>query len=313
MKSFYLSAILAFLLTNGKLLAQTQTPPTLSCSPNITETACLSANGTVVNYPFPSVINPDNYPIVGVTQIQGPPSGAFFPVGTTTVEFELTYNCGIFWLGTCTTTCGFTVTVNPPPNIYFRDFDGDGFGNPNNTILACSQPVGYVTNSSDCDDTKLLYADLDGDGYGAGSPVACGVADNTDCNDADNSVHAPVTYYKDNDNDGFGDPNNSTTVCQSTPPAGYVTNSSDCDDTRLLYADNDGDGYGAGSPVACGVADNTDCNDADNSVHAPVTYYKDNDNDGFGDPNNSTTVCQSTPPAGYVSNSTDCDDTRASV
>jgi hypothetical protein len=33
------------------------------------------------------------------------------------------------------------------------------------------------------------------------------------------------------------------------------------------------------------VSVNTDCNDGDASVHAPVTYYKDNDGDGFGNVN----------------------------
>ncbi|MBK7295843.1 MAG: hypothetical protein IPI91_03895 [Flavobacteriales bacterium] len=55
------------------------------------------------------------------------------------------------------------------------------------------------------------YADADGDGFACGCTVACGIADNTDC-----------------------------------------------DDTQNLYADTDGDGYGAGAPVACGVTNNDD-------------------------------------------------------
>ncbi|MBI5635122.1 MAG: putative metal-binding motif-containing protein [Nitrospirae bacterium] len=34
-----------------------------------------------------------------------------------------------------------------------RDNDGDGFGNPNDTIVSCTQPAGYVANSRDCNDT----------------------------------------------------------------------------------------------------------------------------------------------------------------
>ena len=201
------------------------------------------------------------------------------------------------------------------PQTYYADNDGDGFGDPGNSTAVCSStpPVGYTPDNTDCDDTKLLYSDNDGDGFGSGSPVACGVANNTDCNDNDASVHSPQTYYADNDGDGFGDPNNSISECSSTPPSGYVTNNTDCDDTKMLYADNDGDGYGAGSPVACGVDNNTDCNDADASVHSPQTYYADNDGDGFGDPNNSTSVCSSTTPSGYVTDHTDCNDNSASV
>jgi len=35
---------------------------------------------------------------------------------------------------------------------FYADADGDGFGDLNSTILACSQPEGYVSNSDDCDD-----------------------------------------------------------------------------------------------------------------------------------------------------------------
>ncbi len=150
---------------------------------------------------------------------------------------------------------------------WYEDADGDGFGNPDVSQIAVSQPEGYVADNTDCDDTKLLYADNDGDGFGAGSPVACGVDNNTDCNDNDANVHSSQTYYADNDGDGFGDANNSINLCSSTPPSGYVSDHSDCDDTKLLYADNDSDGYGAGSPVACGVDNNLDCNDNNVSVH----------------------------------------------
>ncbi|MFT4153199.1 MopE-related protein [Parafilimonas sp.] len=193
-------------------------------------------------------------------------------------------------------------------NTYYADNDGDGFGDASKSITATSPPQGYVTDNTDCDDTKFLYADNDGDGYGAGSPVACGVANNTDCNDNDAGVHQSHIYYADKDGDGFGNVADSVNDCSSTPPAGYVTDNTDCDDTQLLYADNDGDGYGAGSPVACGVADNTDCNDNDAGVHQSQTFYADKDGDGFGNAADVVNDCSSAPPAGYVNNSTDCDD-----
>jgi hypothetical protein len=121
-------------------------------------------------------------------------------------------------------------------------------------------------------------------------------------------VIAPITYYKDEDGDGFGNPNVTTAVSSTTPPDGYVANSDDCDDTQLLYADNDNDGYGSGELVACGAANNTDCNDDNIAIHEPVTYYLDNDSDGHGDVNNPTQDCASTPPTGYVVSSNDCND-----
>ncbi|MEN2283510.1 HYR domain-containing protein, partial [Algoriphagus sp. SE2] len=39
---------------------------------------------------------------------------------------------------------------------YYRDQDGDGFGDASNSIESCSVPVGYVSNSDDCDDFDEL-------------------------------------------------------------------------------------------------------------------------------------------------------------
>jgi hypothetical protein len=37
---------------------------------------------------------------------------------------------------------------------WFRDADGDGFGNKSITSINCEKPVGYVSNNFDCDDTE---------------------------------------------------------------------------------------------------------------------------------------------------------------
>jgi hypothetical protein len=38
-------------------------------------------------------------------------------------------------------------------DIFYADSDGDSFGDPDDTIAACSQPSGYEDNALDCDDT----------------------------------------------------------------------------------------------------------------------------------------------------------------
>ena len=37
---------------------------------------------------------------------------------------------------------------------YYRDLDGDGFGNAAETTGACESPEGYVSSSSDCNDDE---------------------------------------------------------------------------------------------------------------------------------------------------------------
>jgi hypothetical protein len=158
---------------------------------------------------------------------------------------------------------------------YYRDIDGDGFGNPAVTTMACSLPTGYVANNLDCNDgnsalnpNTIWYLDADGDGYytgasmtqctspGAGyrytgltaggdcndgsaaiNPAATEVCDGID-NDCDGSIDEGVqtTYYRDIDGDGFGNPAVTTMACSL--PTGYVTNSSDCNDGNAALNPN---------------------------------------------------------------------------
>ena len=67
---------------------------------------------------------------------------------------------------------------------FYRDDDGDSFGDPFVSLSNCTGavPDGFVSDHTDCDDTALLHADVDGDGVGSGPFTACGVAsDNDNC------------------------------------------------------------------------------------------------------------------------------------
>ena len=78
----------------------------------------------------------------------------------------------------------------------YADSDGDGFGNINAPIEACTQQSGYVIIGTDCDDSNA-------DAFPGGNEV-CDGADN-DCNGEIDEGVGDV-YYADGDADGHGDP-----------------------------------------------------------------------------------------------------------
>jgi hypothetical protein len=210
---------------------------------------------------------------------------------------------------------------------FYRDQDGDGFGNAAVSVQNCTgvAPEGYGANSSDCDDTRLLYADTDGDGFGAGAAVACGVATKTDCDparataypgaaelcnglddDCDAAADDGLTfsnYYTDADSDGFG-ATGSTPVSACAPVSGRVLgDSSDCDDSRAsVYP---------GAVETCNQRDD-DCDAQVDEGLATVSYFPDADGDTYGF-DSATAERSCAPIAGKVANNLDCDDARATA
>ena len=98
-----------------------------------------------------------------------------------------------------------------PMTTYYRDADGDTYGDAGQTADAYSQPTGYVTNADDCNDQDSSINALNSQGACAPEP-------------------ATNTYYRDADGDTYGDATQTTQA--TSQPVGYVTNADDCDDTN---------------------------------------------------------------------------------
>jgi hypothetical protein len=129
-------------------------------------------------------------------------------------------------------------------------------------------------------------------------PTACNYSSIATVNDG--SCILPVVYYADSDSDTFGNLNSPLSACAQ--PAGYVTNSTDCNDNNSAIR-----------PTATEICNSfdDDCDGLTNEGITFLTYYADNDADGFGNPNASLSEC--TPPSGYVTNNGDCNDASATI
>ena len=134
---------------------------------------------------------------------------------------------------------------------YYRDADGDTFGDPDVTTSSCSLPAGFVTNASDCDDTNSAV-----------KPGAVEIPDDGLDNDCVGGDQVSDVDLSDVDGDGY----TTATDCDDTDvninPLGVeicgdgVDQNCDGVDTSCGSADADGDGYLVG----------TDCDDTNATV-----------------------------------------------
>ncbi|MCO4745945.1 MAG: hypothetical protein KC912_14215 [Proteobacteria bacterium] len=180
--------------------------------------------------------------------------------------------------------CDGSVDELLPTFTYFRDVDGDGWGDSASTVTDCGPPAGYVDRGGDCDDNNA-----------ARNP---GLAETT-CNGIDDDCNATTLDRPDGDNDGadacvdcddsnpLRSPNFNETTCNGIDD--------DCNAATLDEPDFDGDGSNA-----C-----LDCNDANANISPLLTEVTCNNID---DDCNATTIDRPDGDADGVDVCTDCDD-----
>jgi photosystem II stability/assembly factor-like uncharacterized protein len=253
--------------------------------------------------------------------------------------------------------CDLSIDEGAPTVTYYQDADGDGKGNPLVTVDACAQPMGYVTNNTDCDDNTAVpcprptatattdITDVSAIFSWTGTNCASryrleyrqkttpalpwivvyvtetsyeltGLSEGTNyqwrvgtvCTPGGTSVPAGFTLqlqfktkyrvFPDADFDGYGSAVSSSVLVNTFPATGYSTDNTDCNDAVAATHPN-------ATELCNGVDDDCD-GTVDDGIANPLVWYQDADDDGLGNELVSLGAC--TQPAGYVSNSNDCDD-----
>jgi hypothetical protein len=176
-----------------------------------------------------------------------------------------------------------------PVTTWYRDADGDGFGNPAQTKAGDKQPRGYVSNALDCNDKNKVK----------GGPEVCDGIDN-DCDGIIDDGLAEITFYSDFDGDGYGSPKRSITTCAAPPR--FVSNSEDQnDDNKNVYP---------GAPELCDGRDNNQNGTIDEGF-SKTTFYHDFDKDGYGRSEVTLQACAA--PLNYVAAGGDCNDRNGAI
>ncbi len=171
---------------------------------------------------------------------------------------------------------GYLDTLIDSGPTWFLDSDADGFGALGSDSQFCTQPIGYVSNTVDCDDNNA--------NINPNTTEICNLIDD-DCSGWIDDNEGPFILHVDHDGDGYGHPTNVVLFCFPEPQQGFSSNGLDCNDNNadinpatVWYSDQDNDGYGVTnlSIQSCTAPSQhsmqcNDCNDANPNIN-PAAY-----------------------------------------
>ncbi|MGB5618572.1 MAG: MopE-related protein [Desulfobacterales bacterium] len=248
------------------------------------------------------------------------------------VELLVVFGVSLFMMLSCGGSGGSGVSSgsgdssNIPDAVlstYYRDIDDDGYGDPNNSIEANSQPTGYVSVNTDCND---IDADIHPDAI-----EICKDGINQDCNEYVDCDEKLTPNQKIFDSVEFEEWEDYEIDLSSNGDLEIkLVNLSDDVDLYVKRGDLPKfDDYDCESQYS-GIMEET-CsleNEGNNTWYVSVygyfagsyelhvlfilpIWYIDSDGDGYGDPNNS--IEADSQPVGYVLDDTDCDDSDAEI
>lgn len=177
---------------------------------------------------------------------------------------------------------------------WYRDGDGDGYGDVTNQRTGCVSEPGWVRLPGDCNDLVISANP-------AGTEVCDGIDNNCNGQTDENSAVDADLWFRDGDRDGWGDELAVLEACSA--PSGFVPRLGDCDD-------GDADVYPGTAEVCDGVDNNCDGQLDDASAIDASDFWADGDSDGFGGATITVAACEA--PLGFVDNPDDCDDADGS-
>ena len=198
-------------------------------------------------------------------------------------------------------------------NLYFRDRDGDGYGNPGEPTIGCVLPIGYAPSDRN-NDLQVTPDEVDCDDQrpsvhpGAPEVVANQIDENCD--------QAEACWY-DGDDDGFGErpPSGQPGATQTSTQGDLACIGAQVSATQDDCDDNNGD-IRPNAIERCDPADiDEDCDgavdDDDASPLNTTAWYFDGDADDFG--GNADPFFRCDRPAGYAPRTGDCNDASATI